>query len=115
MNIASVIEVLQNHIIIGKKITVRGWVRTKRDSRAGFSFIAVYDGSCFNSLQIIANNKLNNYENEILSLTAGCSVEVTGIVKPSEGQEQKVELLATQVIVIGIVENPDSYPMAPKH
>ncbi|MGP1931232.1 MAG: asparagine--tRNA ligase [Arsenophonus sp. ET-YP4-MAG3] len=115
MNIVPIIKVLQNHIIIGKKITVRGWVRTKRDSKAGFSFLSVYDGSCFNSLQIIVNNELNNYKNEILYLTTGCSIEVTGIVKPSKGQEQKIELFAIQVIIIGMVENPDSYPMAAKY
>ncbi|HGJ5890301.1 MAG TPA: asparagine--tRNA ligase [Arsenophonus apicola] len=114
MNIAPVVEVLQGRVAVGEEVTVRGWVRTRRDSKAGFSFLAIYDGSCFNPLQAIVNNQLDNYENDVLHLTTGCSVEVTGIVKPSEGQGQKFELSATQVVVVGMVENPDSYPMAAK-
>ncbi|QBY42830.1 asparagine--tRNA ligase [Arsenophonus nasoniae] len=114
MNIAPVVEVLQGRVAVGEEVTVRGWVRTRRDSKAGFSFLAIYDGSCFNPLQAIVNKELDNYENDVLHLTTGCSVEVTGIVKPSEGQGQQFELSATQVVVVGIVENPDSYPMAAK-
>lgn len=114
MNIAPVVEVLQGRIAVGEEVTVRGWVRTRRDSKAGFSFLAIYDGSCFNPLQAIVNNELDNYENEVLHLTTGCSIEVTGIVKPSEGQGQKFELSVTQIVIIGMVENPDSYPMAAK-
>ncbi|MGP1928985.1 MAG: asparagine--tRNA ligase [Arsenophonus sp. NC-WZS1-MAG3] len=114
MNIVSVVEVLQGRVSVGEEVTVRGWVRTKRDSKAGFSFLAVYDGSCFNPLQAIVNNELDNYENEILLLTTGCSIKVTGIVKLSEGQEQNFELSATQVVIVGMIENPDSYPMAAK-
>ena len=114
MNIAPVVEVLQGRVAVGEEVTVRGWVRTRRDSKAGFSFLAIYDGSCFNPLQAIVNKELDNYENDVLHLTTGCSVEVTGIVKPSEGQGQQFELSATQVVVVGMVENPDSYPMAAK-
>ncbi|MGP1959095.1 MAG: asparagine--tRNA ligase [Arsenophonus sp. NC-CH8-MAG3] len=114
MNILPVIEVLQGRVAVGEEVTVRGWVRTRRDSKAGFSFLAVYDGSCFNPLQAIVNNKLDNYETEVLLLTIGCSIEVTGIVKSSEGQEQNFELSATQVVIVGMIENPDSYPMAAK-
>lgn len=114
MNIAPVVEVLQGRVAVGEEVTVRGWLRTRRDSKAGFSFLAIYDGSCFNPLQAIVNKELDNYENDVLHLTTGCSVEVTGIVKPSEGQGQQFELSATQVVVVGIVENPDSYPMAAK-
>ncbi|MGP1924213.1 MAG: asparagine--tRNA ligase [Arsenophonus sp. NEOnobi-MAG3] len=114
MNIVPVVEVLQGRVAVGKEVTVCGWVRTRRDSKVGFSFLAVYDGSCFNPLQAIVNNKLDNYETEVLHLTTGCSIEVTGIVKSSESQGQNFELLVTQVVVIGMVENPDSYPMSPK-
>ncbi|RXK34180.1 asparagine--tRNA ligase [Arsenophonus endosymbiont of Bemisia tabaci Asia II 3] len=114
MNIAPVVEVLQGRVAVGEEVTVRGWVRTRRDSKAGFSFLAVYDGSCFNPLQAIVNSELDNYKTEVLHLTTGCSVEVTGIVKSSEGQGQNFELSATQVVVVGMVENPDSYPMAAK-
>ncbi|MFP3013201.1 MAG: asparagine--tRNA ligase [Arsenophonus sp. NC-QC1-MAG3] len=114
MNIVSVVEVLQGRVAVGEEVTVRGWVRTKRDSKAGFSFLTVYDGSCFNPLQAIVNNELDNYENEVLLLTTGCSIEITGIVKSSKGKEQNFELSATQVVIVGMIENPDSYPMAAK-
>ncbi|WP_348393484.1 OB-fold nucleic acid binding domain-containing protein, partial [Streptococcus pneumoniae] len=73
---------------IGETVTVRGWVRTRRDSKAGLSFLAVYDGSCFDPIQAIINNDIENYENEILRLTTGCSVIVTGkiVESPAEGQ-----------------------------
>ncbi|MGP1957711.1 MAG: OB-fold nucleic acid binding domain-containing protein, partial [Arsenophonus sp. ER-QC15-MAG3] len=109
MNIVPVVEVLQGCIIVGEEIIVRGWVRTRRDSKAGFSFLAIYDGSCFNSLQAIVNNRLDNYKNEVLNLTTGCSIEITGIVKLSKGKEQKFELSATNVVVVGMIENPNSY------
>ena len=69
---------LQGKIAIGEKVTVRGWVRTRRDSKAGLSFLAVYDGSCFDPIQVIVNNDIENYESEVLRLTTGCSVIVTG-------------------------------------
>ncbi|MGP1945788.1 MAG: asparagine--tRNA ligase [Arsenophonus sp. ER-LPS3-MAG3] len=115
MNIVPVVEVLQGCIIVGEEIIVRGWVRTRRDSKAGFSFLTIYDGSCFNSLQAIVNNRLDNYKNEVLNLTTGCSIEITGIVKLSKGKEQKFELSATNVVVVGMIENPNSYPIAAKH
>lgn len=115
MKIASIMEIIQGRIVIGEKITVRGWVRTRRDSKSGFSFLTIYDGSCYNSLQTIISNELENYEKEVLHLTTGCSVEVSGIVKLSEGQGQNFELFATQIIIIGMVENPDTYPIAAKH
>ncbi|MGP1929574.1 MAG: asparagine--tRNA ligase [Arsenophonus sp. ER-BJ3-MAG3] len=115
MNIVPVVEVLQGCIIVGEEIIVRGWVRTRRDSKAGFSFLTIYDGSCFNSLQAIVNNRLDNYKNEVLNLTTGCSIEITGIVKISKGKEQKFELSATNVVVVGMIENPNSYPIAAKH
>ncbi|MDT9587166.1 MAG: asparagine--tRNA ligase [Candidatus Arsenophonus melophagi] len=114
MNIATVVEILQGRISVRAEVIVRGWVRTRRDSKAGFSFLNIYDGSCFHPLQVIINNTLNNYENEVLHLTTGCSVEVRGIVKSSKGQGQKFELSAIQVTMIGRVENPDNYPMAAK-
>ena len=67
------------------EVTVRGWVRTRR-FKAGLSFIAVYDGSCFNPVQAVVNNSLNNYQDEVLRLTTGCSVIVTGKVVESPGE-----------------------------
>ena len=80
---------------IGPDLEVRGWVRTRRDSKAGFSFIEVNDGSCFGNLQIVAPSDLENYADEIQKLTAGCSVVVTGELKASPAQGQATELHAT--------------------
>ncbi|MFC0180468.1 asparagine--tRNA ligase [Thorsellia kenyensis] len=110
----SVDDVIKGKAAIGSTIMVRGWVRTRRDSKAGLSFVNVYDGSCFDPIQVVAPNTLNNYENEILKLTTGCSVEVTGTVVDSPAEGQNIELAATHFTVVGWVEDPDTYPMAPK-
>ncbi len=60
----------------GGRVTVQGWVRTRRDSKAGLSFVHVHDGSCFDALQVVAPAALPNYEGEVLRLTAGCAVTV---------------------------------------
>ncbi|OCG21232.1 MULTISPECIES: asparagine--tRNA ligase [unclassified Gilliamella] len=113
-SVASIVDVLQGKIAVGSTISVQGWVRTRRDSKAGISFLAVYDGSCFDPIQAVIENNLPNYEQEILRLTAGCSVKVTGKVVESPGQGQKYELQATQVEVYGFVDDPETYPMAAK-
>lgn len=112
--VASIVDVLQGKIAIGEKVTVRGWVRTRRDSKAGLSFLAVYDGSCFDPIQAIVNNDIENYESEVLRLTTGCSVIVTGTIVESPAEGQAVELQAEKVEVTGFVEDPDTYPMAAK-
>jgi asparaginyl-tRNA synthetase len=95
-------------------VTLKGWVRTRRDSKAGLSFIAVNDGSCFDSIQVVANQDLPNYEPEILHLTTGCAIEVTGQLVESQGKGQTREVQATEVVVVGQVEDPDTYPVSPK-
>jgi asparaginyl-tRNA synthetase len=95
-------------------VTLRGWVRTRRDSKAGLSFLHVSDGSCFNPVQAVVPSTLPNYAEQVLHLTAGCAVEVTGTVVPSPAKGQAFELQATNVRVIGWVEDPDSYPIQPK-
>lgn len=110
---ASVVDVLSGKYAVGEQVTVKGWVRTRRDSKAGLSFIALHDGGCFDAVQVIALNTLNNYE-DIQKLTAGCSLIATGTVKESQGQGQSVEIEATDIEVVGWVENPDTYPMAAK-
>ncbi|MBP2844288.1 asparagine--tRNA ligase [Dickeya oryzae] len=114
MSVVPVVDVLQGRVAVDSDVTVRGWVRTRRDSKAGISFIAVYDGSCFDSLQAVVNNNLANYQSDILRLTTGCSVEVTGTVVESPGEGQSFELQATELKVVGWVEDPDTYPMAAK-
>lgn len=114
MSLSSTKEILSGKIAIGEKVTVAGWIRTRRDSKAGFSFLAVNDGSGFDNVQIIAPNTLNNYESEILKLTTGCSVVVDGTLKESEGKGQAYEINADKVFVTGFVEDPDTYPMSAK-
>ncbi|KHN56518.1 asparagine--tRNA ligase [Pectobacterium fontis] len=114
MSVVPVVDVLQGRVAVDSEVTVRGWVRTRRDSKAGISFIAVYDGSCFNPLQAVVNNNLSNYQDDVLRLTTGCSVEITGNVVASPGEGQSFELQATQVNVVGWVDDPDTYPMAAK-
>ncbi len=110
----SIAKLLADTTQIDKTITVSGWVRTRRDSKAGISFIALYDGSCFATLQIVVPNTLENYDSEILKLTAGCSIAVTGKLIASTGQGQTVEMQAEKITVIGLIENPETYPISPK-
>ncbi|MFS1438816.1 asparagine--tRNA ligase [Shewanella sp. 10N.286.48.A6] len=114
MSITSVASVFKGDFAIGSQVTVRGWVRSRRDSKAGISFLAVYDGSCFDPIQGVVPNNLENYTNEVLKLTAGCSVIMTGEVVESPGKGQAFEMQVTKVEVAGLVEDPDTYPMAAK-
>src|SRR5207253_5563617 len=95
-------------------VTVKGWVRTRRDSKAGISFVNVSDGSCFHPVQVVVPNSLANYADEILRLTAGCAVEATGLVVPSPAKGQPFEIQASAVKVVGWVDDPDSFPIQPK-
>lgn len=114
MSVVPVADLLHGRVAVDSEVTVRGWVRTRRDSKAGISFIAVYDGSCFNPVQAVVNNSLNNYQEEVLRLTTGCSVVITGKVVESPGEGQSFEIQATAVEVVGWVDDPDTYPMAAK-
>jgi len=98
---------------IGEQVRLQGWVRTRRDSKGGFSFIELNDGSCLANIQVIADNALDNYESEIKHLTAGCSVTVIGEVKESGGKGQATEVLAAAVQVHGS-SDPESYPLQKK-
>jgi len=98
---------------IGKLIRLSGWIRTRRDSKGGFSFLEVNDGSCQGNIQIIADADQSNYESEITRLTSGCSVTVEGEVKPSGGKGQATEIHAQSVTVHGWAD-PESYPLQKK-
>ncbi|WP_372761089.1 asparagine--tRNA ligase [Pseudoalteromonas sp.] len=113
MSHLAISELLKGNVAVDSQVTVKGWIRTRRDSKAGISFLAVHDGSCFDPIQAVVPNSLNNYD-EVTSLTAGCSVSVTGVLVQSAGQGQSFEIQAHSVTVLGWVENPDSYPMAAK-
>src|ERR1700716_2174685 len=95
-------------------VTVKGWVRTRRDSKAGLSFVHLSDGSSFHPVQVVAPNTLPNYPDEVLKLTAGCAVEATGTIVPSPAKGEPFEMQADAIKVIGWVEDPDTYPIQPK-
>jgi asparaginyl-tRNA synthetase len=97
---------------IGQQVMLQGWVRTRRDSKGGFSFIEINDGSCLANIQVIADADLANYEKEIQKLTAGCSVSITGEVKESGGK-QDTEIQASEVTVHGW-SDPETYPLQKK-
>ncbi len=112
--ISSVARLLAKAVAIDTEVTIQGWVRSKRDSKAGVSFIAVHDGSCFDAMQAVVPNELPNYETEVLTITTGCSVSIRGILVVSEGRGQDVEIKADSVTVTGRIDDPESYPIAKK-
>jgi asparaginyl-tRNA synthetase len=98
---------------VGPDCEVRGWVRTRRDSKGGFSFIEINDGSCFGNLQVVAPGELSNYADEIQKLSAGCSVVVIGELQESPAKGQATELHASEVRVLGWAD-PETYPLQKK-
>ena len=110
----SVKNLLGDEALIGSHVTVQGWLRSKRDSKAGISFLAVNDGSHFDSLQCVAPKELENYEDEVLKLSTGCAVIVSGELVASLGGGQSVEIQASHVELIGGIDDPESYPIAKK-
>jgi asparaginyl-tRNA synthetase len=99
---------------VGSEVTVKGWVRTRRDSKAegGLCFIALHDGSCFDTIQIVAAGSLANFAGEVGKLTTGCAVECDGtIVRNPKGGN---EIQAAAVGGGGGVDDPDRYPIQPK-
>lgn len=95
-----------------KEVQISGWIRTRRDT-GSFSFVEVNDGSCLGNMQVIAEEKLANYESEIKKLTAGCAVTVTGILKESPAKGQSVEIHADEIVVVGWAD-PEEYPLQKK-
>jgi len=115
MSVLPVREALSGgRLAAGSPVTVRGWVRTRRDSKQGFSFVNVHDGSCFDPIQVVADRRLANYESEVLRLTTGCSVIARGRLVPSQGRGQAFEVHAESIEVVGWVDDPDTYPVAAK-
>jgi asparaginyl-tRNA synthetase len=107
-------DVLAGREPVGSRVVIEGWVRTRRDSKAGLSFLAVHDGGCFDPLQVVAPAELPNYQADVLRITSGCAVRVTGELVASQGKGQAVELRAEAIEVVGWVDDPDHYPMQPK-
>ncbi|AZP36167.1 Asparagine--tRNA ligase [Candidatus Annandia adelgestsuga] len=109
----SIKDIWNNKIKINSLITIKGWIKSKRNSKLGFSFLSVYDGSHINNIQIIAKKKISNY-NDILNLTTGCSVEIKGKLILSIGKKQKYEINANTIKIIGWVYKKESYPISLK-
>ncbi len=114
MSIFSIADILAGKASVDSPVTIRGWVRTRRDSKAGLSFIHVHDGSCFDALQVVAPTALSNYTSEVLHLTAGCSITATGKLVASQGKGQAFEIQAENLQVLGMVDDPDTYPISAK-
>lgn len=98
----------------GERVIVRGWVRTRRDSQAGLSFVTINDGSCVASLQVVVPATLENYTSEVLQLSAGCAVIISGVFVISPRRTDDVEVVAERVEWVGAVENRQTYPISPK-
>ncbi|MBT8485814.1 MAG: asparagine--tRNA ligase [Phycisphaerales bacterium] len=105
---------LAGDVPVGTNVTIKGWVRTRRDSKAGFSFVAVSDGSGFDPIQVVAPNTLDNYADVVQQLTAGCSIIARGELVESQGKGQAYEIQADRVELVGAVDDPETYPIAAK-
>ena len=110
----SIKQALRGEIAFDTTVTIKGWVRNRRDSKAGFSFIIMHDGSCFDGIQVIADATLDNYAEQIKHLTTGCSAIIIGKLVKSGGKGQSCEIQASSVEVTGMVEDPETYPVQPK-
>ncbi len=113
MSTHTVREVLQKELAIGSTIAIKGWLRSVRHSKGGFSFLALHDGTSFGHLQAVVDGSLPNYA-DVQTLTTGAAVKVVGTLVESQGKGQDRELQATEVQVVGRVAEPDQYPIAKK-
>lgn len=114
MKATSVVDVLKEKVDIGSEIRLQGWVRTRRTSKAGISFIELNDGSSLAGVQIVVPETASNYDSEITKLSAGCAVDISGVVVASEGSGQALEIQSSDVTVVGWVDDPETYPIAKK-
>lgn len=113
-SVSSVKQLLSGGIAESSKVSVRGWVRSRRDSKAGISFMAIHDGSCFDAIQAVIPAELGNYQSEIINAGVGCAVNVRGLLVPSQGKGQAFEIQAVVVEIVGWVDDPETYPIAKK-
>ena len=109
--LTAIADIHAERIALGK-VTIAGWVRTRRGSKK-FSFLEINDGSSGRSIQVIVDSALPNYEAEIQNLTTGASVRIEGQLVASPGQGQKFEIQATGVKVYGFAD-PERYPLQKK-
>ncbi|MFQ5443311.1 MAG: OB-fold nucleic acid binding domain-containing protein, partial [Nitrospinales bacterium] len=95
-------------------ILVEGWVRTRRDSKGGFSFLEINDGSCLKNIQVIVDHKLPSFHIAGPQLTTGSCVAVHGKLVSSPAKGQKFEVQAEEVHVYGTAD-AEKYPLQKKH
>ncbi len=114
MRVVAIREALSGVVAPGEEVEIRGWVRTRRDSKAGLSFVQLHDGSSFDPIQVVVDAEIANYQSEVVHLTAGCSAIARGELVESQGRGQRFEIRAWAIEPVGWVEEPDSYPMAAK-
>ncbi len=98
---------------IGREVTLQGWIRTRRDSKAGFSFLELNDGSSMGNIQVVAPGELENYEADVKRITTGSSITVTGLVKESPGKGQATEIEARSITIHGLAD-AETYPLQKK-
>ncbi len=111
MGTEQVVTILKNKAV-GTVVEVNGWVRTRRDS-GSLSFLEISDGSSLANLQVIADQKLENYIDQVKKLSTGCAVCVTGEIVESPAKGQDVELVASAIQVLGWAD-PEQYPLQKK-
>ncbi len=109
-----VADVLRGHVSLGERVSVQGWVRTRRDSKAGISFVHLSDGSSVAPLQLVVPATLPNYGSEVQRATTGAAVRAEGTLVRSRGKGQPVELQVEHFELVGPVHDPDRYPLPPK-
>jgi len=114
MNKHSVAKLFEGVVEIDQTVTIKGWVRSRRTSKAGVSFVAIHDGSCFDAIQVVVPDAIENYESDVLHIGTGCAVVAKGVLVESQGKGQAVEIQADSIQVVGWVEEPETYPMAKK-
>ncbi|XBC40578.1 MAG: asparagine--tRNA ligase [Buchnera aphidicola (Nurudea yanoniella)] len=114
MNTSSIFDICKNKVKVNKYVCIKGWVKNKRNSKSGITFIDIYDGSCLHTLQVLVYCSLSNYYEEVEKLTTGCSIVVYGTLIRSFKNEQLYELQTKKLKVIGWVKNPSKYPISSK-
>lgn len=97
----------------GEELTVNGWVRTRRDSKQGFAFIELNDGSCLGNLQIVVDQETKGFAESTKEITTGAALTITGTLKESPGKGQRVELHASELKVLGPAD-PETFPLQKK-
>ena len=113
IQVATVKSILAGSTGIDSVVRIEGWLRSVRVSKGGFAFLSVHDGSCFDPIQVVANQDLINYD-AVTKLTTGAAVSVTGTVVESQGKGQDLEIQGTTVDCIGDIDDPEAYPIAKK-